>query len=63
MSILYEERFDGALFDVDCILVLMALREHVFGFEILHIDEEIIFYECDGLSAYCMRLLLVVLLK
>lgn len=63
MSILYEECFDGVLFDVDCILVLMVLCEYVFGFEILYIDEEIIFYECDGLSVYCMCLLLVVLFK
>lgn len=63
MSILYEERFDGVLFDVDRISVLMVLREYVFGFEILYIDEEIIFYECDGLSAYRTRLLLVVLFK
>lgn len=52
MSILYEERLDGALPDVDRTSVLMALREHVPGLEILHTDEEIIPYECDGLSAY-----------
>lgn len=41
----------------------MALREHVPGLEILHTDEEIIPYECDGLSAYRTRPLLVVLPK
>ncbi|MCV5540532.1 hypothetical protein OFN30_34935, partial [Escherichia coli] len=35
MSILYEERLDGALPDVDRTSVLMALREHVPGLEIL----------------------------
>lgn len=63
MSILYEERLDGALPDVDLTSVLMALREHVPGLEILHTDEEIIPYECDGLSAYRTRPLLVVLPK
>ncbi len=63
MSILYEERLDGALPDVDRTSVLMALREHVPGLEILHTDEEIIPYECDGLSAYRTRPLLVVLPK
>ncbi|MFP1557435.1 FAD-binding protein [Escherichia coli] len=63
MSILYEERLDGALPDVDRTSVLMALREHVPGLEIMHTDEEIIYYECDGLSAYRTRPLLVVLPK
>ncbi|GHK84890.1 hypothetical protein ECZU17_08270 [Escherichia coli] len=63
MSILYEERLDGALPDVDRTSVLMALREHVPGLEILHTDEEIIPYECDGLSVYRTRPLLVVLPK
>ncbi|EEQ3645243.1 FAD-binding protein [Escherichia coli] len=63
MSILYEESLDGALPDVDRTSVLMALREHVPGLEILHTDEEIIPYECDGLSAYRTRPLLVVLPK
>lgn len=63
MSILYEERLDGALPEVDRTSVLMALREHVPGLEILHTDEEIIPYECDGLSAYRTRPLLVVLPK
>ena len=63
MSILYEERLDDALPDVDRTSVLMALREHVPGLEILHTDEEIIPYECDGLSAYRTRPLLVVLPK
>lgn len=40
MSILYEERLDGALPDVDRTSVLMALREHVHGLEILHTDED-----------------------
>ncbi len=51
------------LTDVDRTSVLMALREHVPGLEILHTDEEIIPYECDGLSAYRTRPLLVVLPK
>ncbi|XNM45461.1 hypothetical protein ACLK15_17290 [Escherichia coli] len=55
MSILYEERLDGALPDVDRTSVLMALREHVPGLEILHTDEEIIPYECDGLRARIAR--------
>ena len=63
MSILYEERLDGALTDVDRTSLLMALREHVPGLEILHTDEELIPYECDGLSAYRTRPLLVVLPK
>ena len=63
MSILQEERLDGALPEVDRTSVLMELREHVPGLEILHTDEEIIPYECDGLSAYRTRPLLVVLPK
>ena len=55
MSILYEERLDGALPDVDRTSVLMALREHVPGLEILHTDEEIIPNECEGVSAYRTR--------
>ena len=45
MSILYEERLDGALPDVDRTSVLMELREHVPDLRILHTDEEIIPYE------------------
>ena len=55
MSILYEERLDGALPDVDRTSVLMALREHVPGLEIMHTDEEIIPYECDGLRRLAAR--------
>ncbi|XNM57454.1 hypothetical protein ACLK1S_18450 [Escherichia coli] len=61
MSILYEERLDGALPDVDRTSVLMALREHVPGLEILHTDEEIIPYQCDRLSTIMARILLVVI--
>ncbi|MGU0042807.1 hypothetical protein ACVXHA_05735 [Escherichia coli] len=63
MSIFYEERLDGALPDVHRTSNLMALREHVPDWRFLHTDEEIIPYQCDGLSAYHTRPLLVVLPK
>ena len=61
MNILYDERVDGALPDVDKNELLLALRTRLPDLEILHQQEELKPYECDGLSAYRTTPLLVVL--
>lgn len=61
MNILYDERVDGALPDVDKHALLQALRMQMPELEILHQQEELKPYECDGLSAYRTTPMLVVL--
>ncbi|WP_133978753.1 FAD-binding protein, partial [Pseudomonas inefficax] len=61
MNILYDERVDGALPDVDRGALLQALRADLPDLEILHREEDLKPYECDGLSAYRTVPLLVVL--
>lgn len=61
MNILYDERVDGALPKVDKAALLMALRERVTDLDILHLQEDLRPYECDGLSAYRTTPMLVVL--
>jgi glycolate oxidase len=61
MNILYDERVDGALPDVDKNALLQALRSRLPTLEILHQQEALKPYECDGLSAYRTTPLLVVL--
>ncbi|EJT82713.1 glycolate oxidase subunit GlcD [Pseudomonas putida S11] len=61
MNILYDERVDGALPDVDRAALLQALRAALPDLEILHREEDLKPYECDGLSAYRTVPLLVVL--
>ena len=61
MNILYDERVDGALPAVDKAKVLAQLRQALPDLEILHRAEDLRPYECDGLSAYRVMPLLVVL--
>lgn len=61
MNILYDERVDGVLPDVDKAVLLRTLRTCLPNLEVLHQREELKPYECDGLSAYRTTPLLVVL--
>ena len=61
MNILYDERVDGALPAVDKPRLLAQLRQALPDLEILHSAEDLRPYECDGLSAYRVVPLLVVL--
>ena len=61
MNILYDERVDGALPDVDLPALLKALRDALPDLTILHRAEDLKPYECDGLCAYRTVPLLVVL--
>jgi len=61
MNILYDERVDGALPRVDKAALLAELREQLPGLDILHREEDLKPYECDGLSAYRTMPMLVVL--
>ena len=61
MSILYDERVDGPLPSVDKPALLAAVREQLPDLEVLHSQEDLKPYECDGLSAYTVTPMLVVL--
>ncbi|EJM54993.1 glycolate oxidase subunit GlcD [Pseudomonas sp. GM48] len=61
MNILYDERVDGALPATDQHVLLQALLEQMPDLEVLHSQEELKPYECDGLSAYRTTPMLVVL--
>ena len=61
MSILYDERVDGALPEVDKAALLAELRQRLPDLDILHTQEDLMPYECDGLSAYRSTPMLVVL--
>ncbi|GAB3387932.1 FAD-binding oxidoreductase [Azotobacter armeniacus] len=61
MNILYDERVDGALPQVDKAALLAELLERLPGLDILHREEDLKPYECDGLSAYRSTPMLVVL--
>jgi len=61
MNILYDERLDGALPRPDRQHLHAALSERLPGVQILHREEDLKPYECDGLSAYRTVPLLVVL--
>ena len=61
MSILYDERVDGALPKVDKATLLVELRQRLPDLDILHTQEDLKPYECDGLSAYRTTPMLVVL--
>ncbi|SEI45864.1 glycolate oxidase [Azotobacter beijerinckii] len=61
MNILYDERVDGALPRVDKAALLAELRERLPSLDILHREEDLKPYECDGLSAYRTTPMLVVL--
>ncbi|MBS7662570.1 glycolate oxidase subunit GlcD [Pseudomonas lalucatii] len=61
MNILYDERVDGALPKVDKSALLSELQARLPDLEILHTQEDLKPYECDGLSAYRTTPLMVVL--
>ncbi|HEK1685334.1 TPA: glycolate oxidase subunit GlcD [Pseudomonas putida] len=61
MNILYDERLDGALPTVDRAALLDTLRSALPDLDILHTEQDLRPYECDGLSAYRVVPLLVVL--
>lgn len=61
MNILYDERVDGALPRPDKAKLLAQLSDAMPSLEILHTLENLRPYECDGLSAYRVVPLLVVL--
>lgn len=61
MNILYDEEIDGVLHKVDRADLLAALRQALPDLLILHRDEDLRPYECDGLAAYRTLPLLVVL--
>ncbi|WP_054892029.1 MULTISPECIES: glycolate oxidase subunit GlcD [unclassified Pseudomonas] len=61
MNILYDERLDGALLTVDKAALLDTLRSALPDLDILHTEQDLRPYECDGLSAYRVVPLLVVL--
>ena len=61
MNILYDERIDGPMPNVDKAALLAALRTALPDLDILHRVEDLKPYECDGLSAYRTVPLLVVL--
>ncbi|MEZ1330816.1 glycolate oxidase subunit GlcD, partial [Enterobacter asburiae] len=52
MNILYDERLDGPLPQVDKDGLLAELRLRLPDLELLHAAEDLRPYECDGLSAY-----------
>ena len=61
MSILYDERVDGILPDIDKALVLQELTTLLPDLQVLHEVEDLKPFECDGLSAYRTVPMLVVL--
>jgi glycolate oxidase len=61
MNILYDERLDGALPRVDKAGLVGALQAALPDLAILHAEEDLRPYECDGLSAYRTTPMLVVL--
>lgn len=61
MNILYDERIDGRLPEVDRDALVAALRHAEPELELLHEPERLRPYECDGLSMYRTRPMLVVL--
>ncbi|CAH0203321.1 glycolate oxidase subunit GlcD [Pseudomonas brassicacearum] len=63
MNILYDEHLDGALPKVDKQALLQALQAQIPDLDILHQEEDLKPYECDGLSAYRTTPLLVALPK
>ncbi len=61
MNILYDERVDGYLPAVDKGSLLQALQQRLPDLDILHQEEDLKPYECDGLSAYRTTPMLVAL--
>jgi len=61
MNILYDEDIDGALSKVDRADLYAELRQAMPDLLILHREEDLHPYECDGLAAYRTMPLLAVL--
>lgn len=61
MSILYDERVDGVLPDVNKAELLAKLQALLPNLQILYTPEELRPFECDGLSAYRTTPMMVVL--
>ncbi|SDB02403.1 glycolate oxidase [Pseudomonas sp. NFACC23-1] len=61
MNILYDEHLDGPLPKVDKQALRQALQAQIPDLDILHQEEDLKPYECDGLSAYRTTPLLVAL--
>ena len=61
MNILYDERVDGYLPAVDKDSLLQALQQRLPDLDLLHQEEDLKPYECDGLSAYRTTPMLVAL--
>jgi len=61
MSYRYIEKLDGDLPEVSKETVLLNLKQRIPELRVLHTDEEMRPYECDGLSAYRVTPMLVVL--
>jgi glycolate oxidase len=59
MNILYDARLDGELKAHDKGEVLAELRAAAPGLKLLHREEDLRPFECDGLSAYCVVPMLV----
>ena len=61
MNILYDERLDGELATIDKAEVLADLEREAPGLTLLHREEDLRPFECDGLSAYRVLPMLVAL--
>ncbi|QFU02815.1 putative FAD-linked oxidoreductase [Halomonas sp. THAF5a] len=61
MNILYDERLDGELATIDKAEVLADLERSAPGLTLLHREEDLRPFECDGLSAYRVLPMLVAL--
>jgi len=61
MTMLYDERLDGALPEVDRQALIQALRQQLPELELLDQEQQLKPYECDGLSAYRSTPMLVAL--
>ncbi|MGM0692611.1 MAG: glycolate oxidase subunit GlcD [Pseudomonadota bacterium] len=61
MNILHDERLDGELPTIDKADVLADLQQTVPGLTLLHREEDLRPFECDGLSAYRVLPMLVAL--
>ena len=61
MNILYDERLDGELAPTDKAEVLADLERSAPGLTLLHREEDLRPFECDGLSAYRVLPMLVAL--
>ncbi|HET8789629.1 MAG TPA: FAD-binding oxidoreductase, partial [Modicisalibacter sp.] len=59
MNILYDERLDGVLAPTDKPSVLARLQQALPDMTLLHREEDLRPFECDGLSAYRVLPMLV----